>query len=198
VIGATISNMAAAGAERECLLGNRVPKATSVEEVRVAANATLLDYVRHAGTRVAADASPAFTAKAKRRSWTAAGKAGDVRAVDDPTARRIVAGEAVLAPDAFVRASDGRSALGLWRVSDKDQAVAPTALYWATFRQEKAGWKIVSLELVSGEQTLQPVTQYCHIPGDVELFKADVAEWEAKKAAKAARKAAARAAREQR
>lgn len=195
VIGATIGNMAAAGAEAKCLRGE-APSAGKVESARVAAEIAMRQYLSIAARPGPVDASSAFTTRAKRKGWQVGGVPGKTNAVDDPLARAFAAsGSSAPAPAAFYRASDGQSSLGLWVLPFAD-ASTPLGHYRVSFRREAETWKIHRLELVEGDSAPAPASQYCHKPGDVEAHRAMVAEWEAKRARKKAEKEARRAARE--
>lgn len=99
-------------------------------------------------------------------------------------------------PEGFVRAGDGISALGHWKV--RDGAGRPVGTYRAVLRLKKKQWLVSTLDLVPAGSWLDPVVLYCHVPGDVLGYrlaqaKAGVADAERRLAEARQQEAAARA-----
>lgn len=96
-------------------------------------------------------------------------------------------------PLKFVRSGDGSTALGQWQV--RDAAGAPVGTYQAMLRFKKT-WLFSSMELVEAGAWVDPVVQYCHVPGDVlgyRLAEAKAAVAEAQRRLTPARQAEAAA-----
>lgn len=190
VIGSTVGNMVAAGKEHDCMMGI-APMASRTDAARIAAGATLRDYLARGAT--GGDVTPAFTRKAKLRTLLVDGAPLSTAAAADPLARAL-AGRALGDPATFVRAGDGGSVLGVWTVPAADAGAGPLGHYRGLFRKEGESWKLTRLEAVTGAADPAPATQFCHKPGDVEPYKIIVAEREAERERKRAAKAARRAA----
>jgi hypothetical protein len=194
-IGNTIGRMAADARERECLLGQRASSESETARALTGAEASMRTYLAAAGAGERADVSSAFSSRASRRTFIMHGAPGNVAAVTDPLARAAAQGTAVIAPASFARASDGRSAIGIWAV--RASASPDSALigqYVAEFRDERLGWRLSRLEIVDGSKEQPAAATYCHRPGDVEAYVRLEAEREARRAERrAAREAQRRA-----
>lgn len=68
-------------------------------------------------------------------------------------------------PLGFKVAGDGLSAVGQWHV--RDGAGGTNGTYHALFRNRKGIWLLSTLELSDAQTWVDPVSQYCHAPGDV-------------------------------
>ena len=193
VIGATIGNMVAEQREEAQCLSGQLPSPKALLAAREGAEATMRNYLKLAAGGGPADVSPAFTRKTSLRKWFAGDKWGDVAAVRDPWAASLAAsGAALPTPVSFIRSGDGQTALGAWAVdSAKSGPAAPNKSHYRVgFRSERGEWKITHMELLRGEQEAPSITQYCHVPGDVEKYQAKLesieAERQRRKAARAA------------
>ena len=93
-----------------------------------------------------------------------------LRSVKDPFAR---VGSAIHV--ALIVAGDGKSAQGQWIL--KDFAGEPRAVYLAEF-QRAADWRLRSLRILAGNEMVTPPVQYCHRPGDVQLYRARISNRE--------------------
>jgi hypothetical protein len=185
VLGSMISNMAAAKAERECLIGLKPPAPEKVEEARTAAEVLMKRYVAAAGATDALDATPYFTRKKSLRFWGRNGAKGRLEAADDPLAHAVAGGASVTSGD-FFRASDLKTAIGLWTVNAADGAIV--GRYRGQFRAEGDSWILTRLDVVDGAQELGFVSPFCHIPGDIDAFKTNVAKMQADQARNATAK----------
>jgi hypothetical protein len=175
-------------------MGQRLPSARETASAHAAAQTTLEDYLAIAGAAPAADVTRAFTGRASRRELLTDGEGASVFALNDPLARAVAVQEASVSENSFARASDGRTAAGLWVVRSASQA--PLGHYRAQFRRERDRWLLTRLEIANGASEPKPVTGYCHSPGDVEAFVAAEAERDLRRAerrqARQARRSAAR------
>lgn len=190
-IGATVGNMVAAAKERECMIGTPMPP-SEIEEARSGAEAAMRSYLRVAGGGSPADVGALFGRKAKAGSWSADGAAQPLKGVDDGFARRVAAGEARIEPVALVRAGDGGSAAGVWLLRAAGGG-DPLGRYEAAFRRQAGVWMLSRLSLVSGAQAPAAPAQYCHRPGDVEVYRQSVLAAEEERARRKAARAARRA-----
>jgi hypothetical protein len=172
VIGQTVGMMAASGAvDVKCLLNKRPIPPTAIAEARAGAEAVMRDYLRLAGAGPRTDVSAAFTHKASLRYWMRHGHDTFVSEVEDPFAHAIADGRATLsAPVAFVRAGNGATAVGLWRVEAAPGE--PVVHYRVNFRREDKAWRITRMDLVEPPAEPDPVAYYCHAPGDSEAYAA--------------------------
>jgi hypothetical protein len=192
-IGNTIGQMAANERERACLLGRRASSEDETAQARGGAEASMRDYLAAAGAAERADVSRAFSSRANRRTLIMHGAPANVAAVSDPLARSAAQGAAVVAPTSFSRASDGRSAAGIWAVrASASPDAAPIGQYVAEFRHERLGWRLTRLEIVDGAKEQPAIAPYCHRPGDVEAYVRLEAEREARRAERRAAREAQR------
>lgn len=159
-IGAVVGNMVAqqraAEQEHACMTGKAMPE-KEIVEARVPAIETMRGYFADArtGAPVARyfHAEKAAVAELDRRV--------------DPFARGGLALEAE--PVGFVRAGDGRTALGQWRV--RDGGGAPAGTYTGSFTRKLGVWRLSWLTLTKPDRFVEPVVQYCHAAGDVLPFR---------------------------
>lgn len=182
-IGSVVGNMVAQEKEHACMIGTVLPDA-EIAEARDPATATMQLYWSRASAGDAADVSAAFHPRGSAEWVTKASatKRAGLARINDPIARG--AGMTLAAaPVRFVRAGDGGSARGMWQAS----GAAGSSLYLADFDRRAGIWKLSRLE---GGAADGGITQYCHKPGDVEVYQAAIAEREARRAAKKAAKRA--------
>ena len=191
VIGTTVGNMAASGVDEKCLLNKRPAPAAAIAESQAGAEAAMRDYLRLAAAAPRTDVSAAFTGKASLRYWVRHGRDTFVTQIEDPFARDVAEGRAAVSgPLSFVRAGDGRTALGLWRV--EGGSGEPLGHYRVGFRRESKAWRMTRMDLVEPPAEPDPVAYYCNFPGDSEAYAKAVAEREAKRERKRAERAARR------
>ena len=93
-------------------------------------------------------------------------KSADLHAVSDPLARASSA--SLSSPVQFFRAGDGRTAAGIWTVTDTATGQR-VGTYRAAFRQEGGRWKFESVE-VGGANDSLALTPYCHGLGDIDAY----------------------------
>jgi len=175
----------AAGMEQErrerCLSGNPLPP-DEIEEARSPAAAAMGDYWRRVAASDAADVRASFHEhrRAQWRSGEQVHRYASLQRLNDPLGRQ--AG-ATFVPDpiSFVRATDGHSARGIWRVEAEGQ---PAGTYLADFRRRGRLWRIHAMEMFVGGTQPPEVTQYCSEPGDVDRARARRAEEEARREAR--------------
>jgi len=194
VIGATVGNMAAAGAEyRACLQNKRPAKPEAVARAQAGAEAAMRTYLEAAGAGQRADVTAAFTVKAKHRSWKRDGIESEVSGVEDPLAVALASGRGELTgPIGFVRSGDGATALALWRVATAGEG--PLGHYRAGFRREAKQWKLTRMELVGHPAEPEAIAYYCATPGDSEAYAKAKAERDARRERKRAERQAAQSA----
>jgi hypothetical protein len=186
-IGQIAGEMAANASEARCLNG-QLQSPAKIAEAQAFAASVMQDYWRAASAADVTDVSIAFHPTGEAE-WVNAGevrKARALAAIHDPFARAGVSDPPTLI--GFVRSGDGFTTRGLWRVGSAEN---PTGYYLVGFRRLVYVWKAAHIELLPAATE---VAQYCHKPGDVEIYKADVAKQEAERAARRAAREAARAA----
>lgn len=193
-IGQVVGQMAADGREHQCMMG-ALESEKETAEARAPAAAAMRRYwtAAHAGDR--ADVLAAFHPGSKAR-WRHRGvelKGSGLSAVTDPVAR--VAAALAPEPAGFVRAGDSGTARGVWLALGADGR--PVGSYLAGFRRVAGVWKLASIDVGPPDAAAAPLAPYCHKPGDVAAYRTEMAEGEARRAAKKARKEAERAARAQ-
>ena len=168
--------------------GNPMPQ-REIEEARSPALVTMSDYWRRVTASEAADVRASFHQQ-RREQWrsgdTAHGFAA-LQALNDPLGRL---GGASMSPVAFVRAGNGRSARGLWRVDNAGQAAG---WYVSDFRRRGRDWRIHSMQLFANGAQPPAITQYCNEPGDVDLQATNAAEAETQRKIESVAREAARA-----
>jgi hypothetical protein len=76
-------------------------------------------------------------------------------------------------PLGYALAGDGTTALGQWQVRDAIGTVIGT--YQASFDMTKEHPRISALTLVDSRTWVDPVEQYCHVPGDVIGYRLKLA-----------------------
>ncbi len=162
MVGEMMARDAAYQQEMACMGGAAMPD-SEVREASDQAPALLGGY----WTAVSAGTSPIASFKLDRKTrWSYAGQSADqaqLATIRDPFA----SGETTFSeiPIGFVRAGDGSSALGQWVVRDGQDHVIGT--YQALLRRRGGTWLISTLELTGRFEWIDPVVQYCHLPGDV-------------------------------
>lgn len=122
-IGQMVGDMMARRQQQQCLSGTPLPP-NEIAEARVPALEVMRTYWERVAATDAADVRPTF--HQRRRAQWKSGEAGRdysaLSALNDPLGR--LAGAAMESePVAFVRAGDGGTARGLWRVSNAGSAV---------------------------------------------------------------------------
>ena len=162
IVGDMMAREAAYAAELRCMAGEAMPP-NEVAEARDPAPAVMRGY----WTAVSVGQSPAAAFQINRKTtWTSGStvlnQTGLGKAVD-PFARGGM--RFTEAPIGFVRAGDGQSALGQWLVEDRPGHRG--GIYQALLRRQGGVWKLSTLELVDARSWVDPVAQYCHIPGDI-------------------------------
>jgi hypothetical protein len=178
IIGQTIGNAVAGDSvaprrELRCLAGEFQASARELEAIRAGAHTTMTNYFARVSASNAADVSDLFSRRQQLwRRISEERKDQDLRVVDDPFAR---AGTTVLSlTDDVFRSGDGRTAAGLWVVTDAANSERIVGTYRATFRREGGRWKILTLELADPDDPIS-LWPYCHGLGDVEARSAELA-----------------------
>lgn len=193
-IGQVVGNMAAQQARAQCMSGQPLPP-DEIAEALDPARLVMSHYWDRASAADAADVTGAFHERG-RADWVSGEttrRRTQLRAVSDPFARQ--AGAVFEAePRVFVRAADGGSARGLWRVDPAQAGGQPLGYYLADFRRSGGDWKLRRVELLPGAATPPEVTQYCNAPGDIDRARAEAEAREARRAARRAQRETARAA----
>lgn len=166
VVGQMMAQEQAYAQEMACMNGTAM-EAKEVAEVTSSAPAAMAAY----WSAVAAS-KPALAAfhPGKKSEWINGEHSLGLTALDaiaDPFARTgtLLAAE----PLGLVRAGDGGSALGQWRVTATDGTAVGT--YDVLFRRDGSRWLVSRMTLVDVATWTDPVVQYCHAPGDVLPFR---------------------------
>ena len=167
MVGDMMSRQQAALQERACMSGTPMPEA-EIAEARQPATRVMQAYWASVAAGEPANVGVQFHLDKKSR-WTAAGQAPrgmtELSALRDPFAgpgRR-------LEDISFVRAGDGSSARGQWRLRDTGGRLVGT--YVATFGRKLGEWRLSELTLVPRETFVEPLAQYCHKLGDVMPYR---------------------------
>ncbi len=194
-IGPVIGELTANAKERECLSGAALPP-SEIAEARIPSNQTMQLYWKLASAADTADVRPAYQARGKGE-WISLGRSrrdNGLAGVNDSVARRSGA-QIASEPIAFVRARDGKTARGYWRTAnfidegDDKFLKNSNGFYLADFRRSAGAWKLTRLELLFDASEAPKISQYCHTPGDVEIYKAKQEEVRSRKIAKDAARA---------
>jgi hypothetical protein len=165
-IAGEMAAQSAQAAEQACRLGAAMPE-DEIAEARQPALAAMAAYFDAA--RAARPFADQFHLDRGAR-WTAAGAsavAGQIAAQADPFARAGLTLDP--SPLGFVRAGDGKSALGQWRV--RDAAGVPAGTYTGYFKRKSGVWRFSTLTLSAAHEYADPVVQYCHDVGDVLPYR---------------------------
>lgn len=190
-IGQVVGDMVARGQQQRCMSGEALPP-QEIDEARLPAVTAMSDYWRRVAASDSADVRAGFH-QHRRAQWTSGGaehRYAALQTLSDPIGRQ--AGAAILPePVSFVRAADGRSARGVWRVDNGGQ---PAGWYLADFRRRGSEWRIHWMEAFVAGSRPSDVSQYCNEPGDVERERVRLAEAQARRDARRAAREAERAA----
>lgn len=175
-IGLVVGNMMAQGAaqqqEYQCMTGTALPD-KEVVEARVPSLAAMQGYLGDAA------AGRNFAARFnldRNARWSGAGAEASNLAIGtqrDPFAAPGLTADAE--PLGFVRAGDGRTALGQWAVHGA--AGQPAGTYTAVFTRASSVWRLSKLTLTPASVYADPVVQFCHKPGDVLPYRLTNTRW---------------------
>jgi hypothetical protein len=189
-IGEYVGRLMAQQAQHQCMMGV-APPTDEVAEARGPAVATMAAYWQSVSAVPPQSVRPLFHLS-RRVRWTS----GSV--TQSGTALGVIADPLVTSgalpeaePELFVRAAQGPTARGLWRVRGPSGAVVGAWL--ADFSRRSAAWKLNTLTVYPTGEEPPLVTQYCTKPGDVEPYRARIAAMEAAREEKQRRKGAERA-----
>jgi hypothetical protein len=191
MIAITIGNMRS-GMPAACLLGRWKPTPEKSAKAQADAEPALRRYLDLAAGG-AADMTQVFTNRKADRRWALDGTAGDLTAISDPWAKRVV----TLRLRGHILGGEGVRSRAVWDAVAADGSLLGT--YDAVLRRTSKGRELSSLDLYSpgsaAAAAAKPIVDFCYDPGDIEDYKEAVAkadaEREAKRAAERQREAAA-------
>jgi opacity protein-like surface antigen len=205
------------GTNDTCIDGHNPFAKGTTARILSLSEGTLKRYLSLAGGSAAANVRSSFTTDKTEPVWDAISytkqpvvltwsrdsRAGNVSAIDDPVARAIANTGAdvatLLKSEQFLVAGAKLSAMGMWRVLAPGDPNKVLGWYRARFKRQDRNdgqtWQLITLEVITGAARPADIVQYCVLPGDVELHRAELEKKRADKDAKRERREKEREAR---
>lgn len=172
-IGEMVGNMMAqqqAAAERHaCYMGGTM-EASEITEALGPTNDLMQRYF--AAMQAGSAQRSSFYALDKRARWRFGGEELGQAQLDTPAEPFAASGMVIDAqPHAYVRSGMNAFTLADWQVRDADGVLVGT--YTGYFVRQLGEWKIRELTLTPASEYVEPVRQFCFVPGDVMPYRLD-------------------------